>query len=237
MSGPPPRCPRLGVAFSLAFVAACHRPPVAIAPIADHSLVPTRVLPQDSTPKEDVRLMPAEAYLRMYLHLFGSAPPVDVQKRARGNDGAALFDNWGDYLSAMGFPDYRNDLPRGTQTNGLMMAAFDRLGMALCVRAAEHDLRDATPVRERLVFAFAGIPTPNQRPAFTAAFDTLHRTFLGYPARLAPPGRIDAFYEMFSATVTRHGQPGTARFRLTPVQAGWMSVCLALVRHPEFQTY
>ncbi|WP_437742083.1 hypothetical protein WME73_42910 [Sorangium sp. So ce302] len=42
---------------------------------------------------------------------------------------AALFDSWGDYLAALGLPDHGLDLPRATQTNALMLAAFERLGI------------------------------------------------------------------------------------------------------------
>ncbi len=227
-----------GSATALALaLSACHRPPIAIAPTTVQPLLATAVIPQDTTPKEDVRLLAAEVYLRTYLQLFGGIPPVEAQQRARGNEGTALFDNWNDYLAALGFPDYRNDLPRSTQTNGLMMATFDRLGMALCARAAEHDLRDATPLPQRLLFAFANPPATPDRVAFAPAFDLLHRTFLGYPARLAPAGRTDAFFDVYRDIVARHADGKAPRTRLTPVQAGWMAVCLGLVRHPEFHTY
>ncbi|WP_437295617.1 hypothetical protein [Sorangium sp. So ce426] len=54
---------------------------------------------------------PAEAYLRTYLWLFGGLAPAEVERRARGDDKAALFDTWGDYLVALGLPDHGVDLP------------------------------------------------------------------------------------------------------------------------------
>lgn len=193
----------------------------------------------DDTPKRDLRLVPAEAYVRTYLTLFGGLAPLEVQQRARGSDGAALFDTWDDYLSALGFPDYRLDLPRATQTNALMMAAFERLGVALCDRAAEHDLvgRTPPPLADRLVFAFEPPRGEVDAVAFGPAFDVLHRTFLGYPARLAPPGRAESFRELYRGTVARHALKGAPKSRFTPVQAGWAAVCYGLVRHPEFHLY
>ena len=193
----------------------------------------------DATPKRDRRLVPAEAYVRTYLQLFGGLAPLEVQNRARGADGAALFDTWDDYLSALGFPDYRLDLPRSTQTNALMIAAFERLGVALCDRAIERDLRGKPPplTRDRIIFAFdppAGEVTP---AAFAHGFDVLHRTFLGYPARLAPAGREASFLALYQETALRHAEKGAPKSRFSPREAGWAAVCYGLVRHPEFNLY
>ncbi len=229
---------RLALAVIASLSVACARPDVV-------PQVPAAPLPerghtaQDTTPKRDLRLVPAEAYVRTYLQLFGGLAPLEVQRRARGGDGGTLFDTWDDYLSALGFPDYRLDLPRGTQTNALMIAAFERLGVALCDRAVEHDLK-ARPLpltRDRLIFAFeppAGAVKPE---AFAAGFDVLHRTFLGYPARLAPPGREQSFFDLYQGTVARHAEKGAQRSRFTPAEAGWAAVCYGLVRHPEFNLY
>jgi hypothetical protein len=194
---------------------------------------------QDATPKQDRRLVPAEAYVRTYLQLFGGLAPLEVQRRARGGDGGALFDTWDDYLSALGFPDYRLDLPRGTQTNALMIAAFERLGIALCDRSVEHDLKAKPPplVKDRLVFAFDPPEGEVTAPTFARGFDVLHRTFLGYPARLAPEGREEAFLDLYKQTYARHAAKGAARSRFTPAEAGWAAVCYGLVRHPEFHLY
>jgi hypothetical protein len=194
---------------------------------------------QDATPKQDRRLVPAEAYVRTYLQLFGGLAPLEVQRRARGGDGGAIFDTWDDYLSALGFPDYRLDLPRGTQTNALMIAAFERLGVALCDRALEHDLK-AKPrpfSKDRLVFAFEPPSGEVSAAAFAPGFDVLHRTFLGYPARLAPEGREASFYELYRQTAARHAEKGAQRSRFSPAESGWAAVCYGLVRHPEFHLY
>jgi hypothetical protein len=229
---------RFALAALLGISSACSRPEVV-------PQVPAEPLPevgrtaQDATPKRDRRLVPAEAYVRTYLQLFGGLAPLEVQRRARGADGGALFDTWDDYLMALGFPDYRLDLPRGTQTNALMIAAFERLGVALCDRALEHDLEQKPPplTRDRLVFAFDPPAEPVSPEAFSRGFDVLHRTFLGYPARLAPPGREEAFFELYQGTVARHAQKGAPRSRFTPPEAGWAAVCYGLVRHPEFNLY
>jgi hypothetical protein len=194
---------------------------------------------EDATPKQDRRLIPAEAYVRTYLQLFGGLAPLEVQRRARGGDGATLFDTWDDYLSALGFPDYRLDFPRGTQTNALMMAAFERLGVALCDRAVERDLK-ATPlplVKDRLIFSFAPPAGAVSEAAFAPGFDALHRTFLGYPARLAPPGREASFLALYRDTAARHAEKGAPKSRFTPAESGWAAVCYGLVRHPEFHLY
>jgi hypothetical protein len=208
------------------------RTPAAPLPESGH-------LVQDTTPKQDRRLVPAEAYVRTYLQLFGGLAPIEVQRRARGADGAALFDTWDDYLSALGFPDYRLDLPRGTQTNALMIAAFERLGVALCDRAVEHDLKAKPPpfVKDRLLFAFEPPAGAATAATFAQGFDVLHRTFLGYPARLAPPGREASFFDLYQQTAARHAEKGSARSRFTPGESGWAAVCYGLVRHPEFHLY
>ncbi len=221
-----------------ALASACARPEV-VPRMPAAPLVEVGRTAQDATPKQDRRLVPAEAYVRTYLQLFGGLAPLEVQRRARGAEGGALFDTWDDYLSALGFPDYRLDLPRGTQTNALMIAAFERLGVALCDRAIEHDLkqRPAPLTRERLIFAFEPPDGKVSPEAFAPGFDVLHRTFLGYPARLAPPGREAAFFDLYQGTVARHAEKGAQRSRFTPAEAGWAAVCYGLVRHPEFNLY
>lgn len=194
-------------------------------------------LPQDTTHKEGPRLMPAETYIRSYLALFGGLAPLEVQTRARGADGTALFDSWNDYLAALGLPDYRVDQPRGNQTNALMMATFERLGVVLCDRAVERDLRGTLPVAQRVIFAFDPTTAAPTAAEFAARFDVLHRTFLGYPAALAETPRAARFFELYNGTVTRHRATGAAASRFTPEQAGWATVCYGLVRHPEFHAY
>jgi hypothetical protein len=182
--------------------------------------------------------------MRTYLHLFGGLAPLEVQKRARGAEGNGLFDTWDDYVSALGFPDHRLDIPRQIQTNALMVATFERLGVALCDRAVEHDLRPAKgqgPERERVIFAFDLPAGPLDAREFAPRFDVLHRTFLGYPAALAPRAREPRFFALYEAIVSEHakdapnGHAGKSRF--TPQEAGWAAVCYGLVRHPEFHLY
>jgi hypothetical protein len=159
--------------------------------------------------------------------------PLDTQNRARPR---GLFDTWDDYLSALGLPDYRVDLPRATQSNALMVATFERLGIALCDRAVEHDLRGAPP-EQRIIFAFDPPAGAMDAAAFAPRFDVLHRTFLGYPARLAPPERQTRFYTLYETIRDHHAQAGAPRSAFKPDEAAWAAVCYGLVRHPEFHLY
>ena len=207
-------------------------PSVPVAQLPGHSQ-----LAQDTAQKEELRLVPAEAYIRTYLSLFGGLAPLEVQKKARGGDGAQLFDTWDDYVGTLGLPDYRNDLPRGAQTNALMLATFERLGAALCDRAVEHDLHGKTVLKDRLIFAFEPTPKPPTPTEFAERFDVLHRTFLGYPASLAETDRTTRFRELYEQTVKRHEDPKAPKSRLSPSEAGWATVCEGLIRHPEFHLY
>jgi hypothetical protein len=228
--------------LSLPLLACAATPLEVVAPGPKIALAPAGVLSEDTAPKEDLRLVPPEAYMRTYLQLFGGLAPLDVQKRARGGDGAQLFDTWDDYVSALGLPDYRFDIPRQTQTNALMVATFERLGVALCDRAIEHDLRPAKggelqPVSQRLIFAFDAPPKGEiDAGAFGTRFDTLHRTFLGYPASLAPPQRVARFYQLYRDVEAGHAK-AEPKSRFSPAEAGWAAVCYGLVRHPEFHLY
>jgi hypothetical protein len=213
----------------------------AISPSAPAPLVVRGAAPEDTSPKADLRMVPPEAYMRTYLQLFGGLAPLDAQRLARGRDGAQLFDTWDDYVSAMGFPDYRLDVPRQTQTNAVMIASFERLGIALCDRALEHDLTGRTgkpppPVAERLIFAFDLASGDMDLAAFTARFDVMHRTFLGYPVSLAPPARAARFFQLYRDVEADHAQK-RERSRFSPAEAGWAAVCYGLVRHPEFHLY
>ena len=216
-------------------VAACFggKTPEVIPSVPVASLPGHAQLAIDTTPKEGLRMVPPEAYVRTYLQLFGGLAPLDLQKKARGADGPQLFDTWSDYLATLGFPDDKLDLPRAAQTNALMVATFERLGAALCDRAMEHD-RKAKPA-ERVIFAFEETEV-HDAAAFSARFDVLHRTFLGYPSTLAPKDRVARFHKLFTETVARHA--GDAKkSKLTPHETGWAVVCEGLVRHPEFQLY
>lgn len=201
----------------------------SIAPGPATPLPPPTEVAVDTTPKARPRMMPPEVYLRAYLAWFGGLAPLDVQARARGR---GLFDAWDDYLAALGLPDYRVDLPRQTQTNTLMLAAFGRLGEALCLRAVEHDLHDKKIApSDRVVFAFAPAGSPSQAQ-FAERFDVLHRTFLGYPAGLAPAERTARYYALYRAVAKRH-----PKGPLSADETGWAAVCTALIQHPETGLY
>jgi hypothetical protein len=220
-------------------VSACGAaPPLVVTPVAAGTLQPSTVSREDTAPKEDLRMVPPEVTMRTYLHLFGALTPLDFQKEARGRDGSSLFDTWDDYVAALGFPDYRLDVPRQTQTNALMVATFERVGVALCDRALEHDWKspEPRPIGERVVFAFDPPKEPLSPTTFGPGFDVLHRTFLGYPASLAPPERAARFYAMFEGIAKTHAK-ADPKSRFTPDEAAWAAVCYALVRHPEFQLY
>ncbi len=191
---------------------------------------------EDTTTKQDLRLVPPEVYIRSYLQLFGGLAPQDLQAKARARDGGQLFDTWDDYLAALGLPDYKLDLPRAGQTNSIMVATFERLAVALCDRAVERDLKSQppTPMTERVIFAFDA-PEKIDDAAFASRFDVLHRTFLGYPAALAP-GRTKDFYDLYVKIVTHHTNE-SKRSRFSPEEAGWGAVCYGLARHPEFHLY
>jgi hypothetical protein len=220
-----------GLAVALA-LAACHASAPAIAPSAPQPLAAHQTVMIDTTPKERRRMVSPEVYLRAYLGWFGGLVPLDVQNRARPK---GLFDAWDDYLAALGLPDYRIDLPRQTQSNTLMLATLGRLGEALCVRAAEHDLHGKPPALEqRVVFAFELVVAP-KLPQFVERFDVLHRTFLGYPARLAPPDRVPRFYAMYQQIAARHAKQKNPP--LTADETAWAAVCSALVQHPETELY
>ncbi|MDP3275017.1 MAG: hypothetical protein Q8Q09_07455 [Deltaproteobacteria bacterium] len=197
-------------------------------------------LVQDTTPKRGPRMLAVESYLRSYMALFGGLAPLAVQTQIRSRS-TSLFDSWNDYVAALGLPDYRFDIDRNTQMSALMLATLERTGIALCDAAVLRELDPAMPpaMASRTVFAFdlpAG-STPLTRDAFATRFDVLHRTFLGYPASLAPSTRVDRFYELYRTQSTRYeGAMATTAFRVRS-NAGWASVCYGLVRHPEFQLY
>lgn len=216
----------LAVCAALGACAAQTLEPSAPQPLAAHSTATI-----DTTPKARRRMVPPEVYLRAYLAWFGGLAPLAVQNRARPR---GLFDTWDDYLAALGLPDYRVDLPRQSQSNTLMLATLGRLGEALCARAAEHDLHRRLPLAQRIVFAFDVPAGPETQDEFAARFDVLHRTFLGYPAQLAPPGRVARFHELYAAVAARHAGE---RQPLTADETAWAAVCTALVQHPEAELY
>lgn len=197
--------------------------PAAVAAAPDHVNVTL-----DARPTSRYRHVPPEAFLRAYLTWFGGLVPADVVRRAHGYN---LFDQWTDYLAALGLPDYHVDAPRADQSNAVMLAAIGRLGEALCVRSLEHDTHVA--LDQRLIFAFDIQPHPSL-DQFASGFDVLHRTFLGYPAPLAPSDRTGRFFALYQQVVANHS---LEKGGLTPDQRGWAAVCTALIQHPEAELY
>jgi hypothetical protein len=213
---------------ALILLGACKKNAVPLSQVPGHD-----ALAQDTTPKQAQRLIPAESYLRSYLMIFGSTDPLQTQTALRATT-TSLFDSWTDYLAALGVPDYKLDAPRQGQTNALMVAAFERLGVALCDRSLELDLQK--PVGQRQVYDFAIDDQPMTADRFAQGFDVLHRTFLGYPLALAPADRADRFFALFQQRVASSKAPGAPK-KLTANQAGWASMCYGMVRHPEFHLY
>ena len=213
--------------------------PASAAPDPSGTLAGHGDLPLDTSRKEDPRLLGAETLVRSYVSVFGALAPLEAQRVLQAG-GSALFDTWNDYLGALGFPDYRVDLPRNAQTNALMVATFERVGVALCDAALQRDKASATPA-QRSVFDFdlpadASSPSKLTQAQFTPGFDSLHRLFLGYPAALAPTDRTARFFALYQATVAAHAAPGVST-RFKPNEAGWSAVCQGLARHPEFHFY
>ncbi|MDB4963242.1 MAG: putative rane protein [Myxococcales bacterium] len=200
-----------------------------IAPAATDPLPAHGFVTLDTSLKARRRAVPAEVVLRAYLGWFGGLAPREAFLRARGND---LFDQWSYYLAALGLPDHHVDAPRVSQSNTVMLATMGRMGEALCIRSIERDLRTrTTPLADRVIFAFEPVVGPD-RAAFASRFDVLHRTFLGYPATLAPTTRTERFFALYRAVAARH-RGG----RLTADETAWAAVCTALVQHPEAWLY
>lgn len=219
----------------LALLACKGADPNSVAPSEPDKVPAQDPVPQDNTRKESPRLVPAESYMRTYLMLFGGQSALQAQTQLRAG-GGNLFDNWASYLGALGLPNYTLDLPRKGETNALMIATFERLGIALCDKAVEKDLRGSppVPVGKRLIFDFDVPAAPVDQAGFAARFDLLHRTFLSYPAALAPTDRTARFFKLYQDTAAQHDAKNS---RFTPTQAGWAAVCYGLVRHPEFHLY
>lgn len=221
-------------------VPGCSRPAEPDALVRE---VPVTSIPghenliEDTSRKAEPRLLSQESLVRSYLTVFGDLSPLAMQTRLRTGS-TALFDTWSDYLGALGVPNYETDTPRTGQTNALMLAAFERIGVALCDKAAEADLgKSAAPLAQRRVFRFEVPATPLTEAAFGARFDSLHRTFLSYPVSLAPADRAPRFFALYNEVLARHAAASSGTFTAPPTQAAWASVCYGLVRHPEFHLY
>jgi hypothetical protein len=92
------------------------------------------------------------------------------------------------------------------------------------------------PVQERVIFAFDPPPGVMDEAQFAPRFDVLHRTFLGYPAALAPKERAPRYLALYRDIAATHAKT-LPKSKLTPDQAAWAAVCYGLVRHPEFHLY
>lgn len=222
-------------AIAFAALAGCtERPQTSQAPEPFSAVEGHETTRVGTTPEKDPRLLPAESYVRSYLAVFGALSPLETQ-RALQETGTGLFDAWTDYLGALGFPDYRADIQRGSQTNTLMVASLERLGIALCDAALTRDQKQADKAK-RVVFDFDlpadAAPSMLTQDQFAPLFDRLHRLFLSYPAALAPTDRTARFHALYQKTVNRH-----AASLFEPNEAGWAAVCYGLVRHPEFHLY
>lgn len=232
---------RARIALALLFVVvacACRggRVPEVVMSVPVATLPGHDAVRVDATPKEEARLVPAEAYVRTYMQLFGGLAPLKIQDQMHAASGGELFDAWTLYLTVLGLPEYRSDSPRLQQTSTVMVATFERLGEALCDHAAENDLKPETPASARVVFAFE-LAGEDDLASFSARFDVLHRTFLGYPLRLAPANRVARFYELYRSTINRHRTSGVPGAKLDRIRAAWAVVCSGLIRHPEFHLY
>lgn len=194
---------------------------------------------QDSSAKEAPQIQAAEGYLRSYLMIFGNLSPLQAQALFQApNANNNLFDTWSAYLGALGLPNYTTDFPRATRTNALMMATFERLGVALCDKTVEKELKasPALPVASRVVFPFT-VPADGKldQAAFTQRFDAMHQLFLSYPVALAPTDRAARFYKLYTDTLAQ--QPTDKGLKFTPAEAAWAAMCYGLIRHPEFHLY
>lgn len=209
-------------------------PPVTMEQIPGHDTIA-----QDNSAKEPPRLQPAEAYIRTYLMLFGNLTALQAQALFQSpNANNGLFDTWNSYLGALGLPNYTTDFPRGTRTNALMIAAFERLGIALCDKAMDREVKATPPVAlaQRNIYPF-DFPADGKLDVnqFTVRFDAMHQIFLSYPVGLAPTDRVNRYYKLYNETLAK--QPTNQNLKYTPAEAAWAAMCYGLIRHPEFHLY
>ena len=128
-----------------------------------------------------------------------------------------------------------------TQTNALMVAAFERLGVALCDRAVEHDLEGAgTPplAKDRARLRVRAARRARSRPRRSRrGFDVAPP----HVPRLSRGARAAGARERASSRSTRTRRAPRRAARPSrasrPAEAGWAAVCYGLVRHPEFHLY
>lgn len=230
----------------LLMVAGCRSAPPELVKPREQPAAAVQTAPRESFEPREARLVAAETLIRSYTAIFGDLMIPEHRKGYDVSNRNARYFGWQEHLSALGLPDYLQDLPRVTQTNTVMVAEFERLAATLCDRAANKDLRPGankplTPELKALVqveappvFAFQAKPGPITLDEFRPRFDVLHRTFLGYPAELAPPERTPEFHALYTQVEARHRKEGKGA---PPFVSAWSAVCQGLSRHPEFHHY
>ena len=203
----------------------------AITPSEPTALPAHKTRCSTRTPKERRRMVSPEVYLRAYLGWFGGLVPLDVQNRARPK---GLFDAWDDYL-VRARPARLQDRPAAPdpeQHADARDARPARRGAVRARRRARSARRQDAARSARRVRVRCRAATPTTRSA--SGFDVLHRTFLGYPAKLAPGERVAKFHALFTEVAARHAG---AKNPLTADETAWVAVCTALVQHPEAELY
>lgn len=239
-------CRRVAMAFLLALLSACRHAPPELVPSHVAEQVRVDVAPRDAFVPREPRLMPAESLIRSYTSIFGDLATPEVRAQYDAASRKARYFGWHNHLSSLGVPDYSRDQPRVGQSNTIMVAAFEQIGIELCDRAAVRELHPIKPkalspdlqalvqVQAPPVFAFDQKAGPLTQSDFTPRFDVLHRTFLGYPVALAPKEREPEFFALYKKVEARRAN---AKKGYPPHVAAWSAVCQGLVRHPEFHQF
>ena len=153
--------------------------------------------------------------MRTYLHALRRARAARRRRSdARAATAAASSTRGTTTSSALGFPDYRLDVPAADADQRADGRDVRAARASRCATArVEHDLERRRPrARPSSRAPRSSRSTPPKgdvaAAAFAPRFDVLHRTFLGYPASLAPPQRMARFY----AALPRHrGGPRQGR--------------------------
>ena len=179
--------------------------------------------------------------MRTYLQLFGGLAPLDVQKRARGGDGARSSTPGTTTSRRSASPTIASTSRASTQTNALMIADVRaaRRG-ALRSRASSTICKgQAAAARpSALVFAF-DLPARARRrrgrsrrgsTSCTAPSSATRRRSRRRSARAR-------FFQLYRDIVARPRQGATRSRASPPTRPAWAAVCYGLVRHPEFHLY
>jgi len=97
-----------------------------------------------------------------------------------------------------------------------MLATFGRLGEALCIRSAEHDLHERPDIGKRIVFS-RSIRWGALRSRLFSAVRRPSPNLPRYPAELAAANRVGRFYGLFVTVSANH----TKDPRLSPEELAW----------------